>query len=186
METHVFISSLQMCSLGNTKIDEWEKDGGSVLSWGNQKAYSHTLTHNCVDKKGSSHDRFPADCTCRDLRPELLCLLTRSACREHAPSQTLAAASNQNSGSGLCARSDTSQFSGYVIFNDWFQRGLFETSLHCVLKCISAVLIKPSCRWIHTCLAVFIGYFFFYNSFGFSVQSDPRVSWDFAVLIQIF
>lgn len=30
-----------------------------------------TLAHartNCVDKKGSSHDRFPADCTCRDLR----------------------------------------------------------------------------------------------------------------------
>lgn len=28
-------------------------------------ARAHT---NCVDKKGSSHDRFPADCTCRDLR----------------------------------------------------------------------------------------------------------------------
>lgn len=34
----------------------------------------HTNTHmctNCADKKGNSHDRFPADCTCRDFRPSV-------------------------------------------------------------------------------------------------------------------
>lgn len=60
---HIF-TKLQMA---NIKTQWWSWRLVMMLSKEQPCTQIH-IQANCADKKGSSHDRFPGDCTCRDLR----------------------------------------------------------------------------------------------------------------------